>query len=66
MVENAFYVAQNRLIELHHILGRGKELTNDINNCIMLCNNCHHNIVHKNNKYWRPKLNEYIKKRPSI
>jgi len=51
------------LIELHHINGRGKELTNDINNCIILCNNCHHNVVHKNNKYWRPKLNEYIKKR---
>lgn len=57
----------NELIQLHHINGRSKTKTNDINNCVILCNNCHHNVVHANNKYWRPKLNEYIllhKKRP--
>lgn len=43
----------NELIQLHHIRGRGKHLTNDINNCIMLCFDCHHNKVHKNNKYYR-------------
>lgn len=42
-----------RQLQLHHINGRGKELTNDINNCIMLCFDCHHNKVHKNNKYYR-------------
>lgn len=48
-------------IQLHHIDGRGKDLTNDINNCIMLCQNCHLNIVHKNNKKYRPILREMIK-----
>ncbi len=55
-----------RQLQLHHINGRSKVLTNDVNNCVILCMDCHHNVVHKNNKYWRPKLNEYIKKRPSI
>ena len=27
----------NKDLHLHHINGRGKSLTNDINNCIMLC-----------------------------
>lgn len=47
-------------LELHHINGRGKDLTNNIDNCIMLCNNCHHEVVHKNNKKYRPILNEII------
>jgi 5-methylcytosine-specific restriction endonuclease McrA len=41
-----------RNLELHHIKGRGRYLTDDVNNCIMLCRHCHHNVVHKNmNKY---------------
>lgn len=43
-------------LQLHHINGRGKFLTDDPNNCIMLCMDCHHNKVHKNNKYYRPIL----------
>lgn len=43
-------------LELHHIKGRGKNLTNNIDNCIILCHNCHHNIVHKNQKKYRPIL----------
>ena len=37
-------------LQLHHIYGRGKDLTNDINNCIMLCRHCHLEVVHKNQK----------------
>lgn len=48
-------------LHLHHIDGRGKDLTNNINNCIFLCENCHLNIVHKNQKKYRPILKEMIK-----
>lgn len=48
-------------LQLHHIHGRGKELTNDIDNCVMLCMNCHLNVVHKNQKKYRPLLEELIK-----
>ena len=47
-------------LHLHHIDGRGKDKTDNPNNCIMLCNHCHLNVVHKNNKYWRTKLKEMI------
>lgn len=50
-------------LHLHHIDGRGKYLTNDINNCIMLCQNCHLNVVHKNLKKYRPILKEIINER---
>lgn len=43
-------------LELHHILGRGKNLTNNANLCVMLCYNCHHNVVHANLKKYRPIL----------
>lgn len=49
-------------LHLHHINGRGKDLTNDPDNCIMLCNYCHLEVVHKNNKYWRPKLKGMVEK----
>lgn len=54
-------------LQLHHINSRGSGLTNNVNNCVMLChqdfsiNKCHRK-VHANNKYWRPKLNEMVKK----
>lgn len=51
----------NQNLHLHHIDGRGKEKTDDPNNCIMLCNYCHLEVVHKNNKYWRVKLKEKLK-----
>ena len=47
-------------LHLHHIEGRGKDKTDDPNNCIMLCQHCHLDVVHKNNKYWRVKLKEMI------
>ena len=47
-------------LHLHHIDGRGKNKTDNPNNCIILCNHCHLEVVHKNNKYWRPKLKEMI------
>ena len=43
-------------LELHHIFGRGKDLTDNPDNCIMLCRHCHHEVVHKNNKKYRPIL----------
>lgn len=49
-------------LQLHHIYGRGKDLTNDINNCIMLCMHCHLEVVHKNQKKYRPILKKIIKK----
>ena len=47
-------------LHLHHIDGRGKDLTNDINNCIMLCRHCHLEVVHKNQKKYRPLLKKII------
>ena len=41
--------------------GRGKNKTNNVDNCIMLCDNCHDNVVHKNQKKYRPILNEMIR-----
>ena len=49
-------------LHLHHIDGRGKDLTNNVDNCIMLCENCHLNVVHKNQKKYRPILKEMINK----
>lgn len=49
-------------LQLHHICGRGKKLTNDINNCIMLCQHCHLEVVHKNQKKYRPILTKIIGK----
>lgn len=49
-------------LHLHHIDGRGKDLTNNIDNCIILCENCHLNVVHKNQKKYRPILKEMINK----
>ena len=50
----------NQNLHLHHIDGRGKDKTDDPNNCIMLCCYCHLKVVHKNNKYWRKKLKEMV------
>lgn len=50
-------------LQLHHINGRGKNKTDNPDNCIMLCANCHLNVVHKNNKKWRPILNEIIERK---
>lgn len=52
-------------LELHHIKGRGKDLTDNPQNCVMLCQNCHHNVVHQNQKKYKPlliKLREKIGK----
>lgn len=48
-------------LQLHHIDGRGKNLTNNIDNCIMLCMNCHLYVVHKNLKKYRPILRKMLK-----
>ena len=50
-------------LQLHHINGRGKGKTNNIDNCIMLCCYCHLEIVHKSNKKWRIILNEMIEQK---
>ena len=46
-------------IQLHHILYRSqrKDLINNVDNCIMLCDNCHR-LVHSNKKKWQPILIE--------
>lgn len=44
-----------RELELHHIKGRGKELTDNPKYCVMLCQKCHQK-VHSNKKYWQPRL----------
>lgn len=49
-------------LELHHVLGRGKDLTNNYKLCVMLCHNCHHNIVHANLKKYRPILKMICKR----
>lgn len=44
-------------LHLHHIKYRSesKNLINEPNNCIMLCDKCH-KIVHSNKKKWQPIL----------
>ena len=51
-----------RNLELHHINGRGKNLTDNSDNCVMLCQNCHHNVVHANQKKYRPILQKIARK----
>jgi 5-methylcytosine-specific restriction endonuclease McrA len=48
-------------LQLHHIYSRGKDLTNKVTNCVMLCMNCHLYKVHRNQHYYRPILNEITK-----
>lgn len=50
-----------RGLELHHILSRGRYLTDCLANCVFLCHNCHHNVVHQNLKVYRPILKEISK-----
>lgn len=52
---------ETRGLELHHILGRGRFLTDYLPNCVFLCHNCHHNVVHANLKKYRPILKEISK-----
>lgn len=47
-------------LHLHHIDGRGKGKTDNPENCIILCRECHLNKVHKNNKYWRKALKNMV------
>ena len=49
-------------LQLHHINGRGKGLTNNPLNCVMLCEDCHLEVVHGNQKKYRPILNSLRKK----
>ena len=46
-------------LQLHHIDGRSRLKTNDVNNCVMLCYICHQR-VHENQKRFRPLLRRYI------
>ena len=50
-------------LQIHHINGRGKGKTNNPNNCILLCQHCHIDVVHANNKKWRPILNEMVERK---
>lgn len=50
-----------RNLELHHINGRGKNLTDNPDNCVMLCLNCHHNVVHANQRKYRPILQKIVR-----
>lgn len=49
-----------RELQLHHIMGRGPNHTNNPNECVMLCRSCHE-LVHSNNKYWRKQLLKIVK-----
>lgn len=72
-VYNAVYVRDDgrcrlcgsyKNLHLHHIIYRSenKMLINDINNCIMLCINCH-NLVHSNKIKYQPMLIDIINRR---
>lgn len=50
-----------RGLQLHHICGRGRFLTDQLANCVFLCHNCHNNIVHADLKKYRPILKEISK-----
>jgi len=47
-------------LDLHHINGRGKGRTNNVDNCCMLCEHHHNEVVHKENKKYRSILKEMI------
>lgn len=49
-------------LELHHVLGRGKNLTDNYRYCVMLCERCHKGKVHTNLHQYRPILLEICKK----
>lgn len=49
-------------LQLHHCLGRGKELTDNYKYCVMLCMECHLYKVHQNLKKYRPILLEICKR----
>lgn len=53
----------HQTLELHHIFGRGENKTNNPCNCIMLCRNCHINIVHGNMKKYKPILSKINKEK---
>ena len=42
-------------LDCHHICGRGRYLTDEPTNCVMLCRKCH-DKVHGNLKKYRPIL----------
>lgn len=46
-------------LQLHHINGRGVGKTDDPDNCVIVCRNCHERI-HEKNEIYRPYLNRYI------
>ena len=48
-------------LQLHHIDGRSRLKTDDVENCVMLCNVCHIR-VHQNQKKYKPMLKEYIER----
>lgn len=47
-----------KFLHLHHISGRGRYLTDEPTNCVMLCDICHEKKVHGNLKKYRPILKE--------
>lgn len=54
-------------LHLHHIIYRSenKNLINEINNCIMLCINCHQ-LVHSNKNKYQPMLLEMMSDKDEI
>jgi 5-methylcytosine-specific restriction endonuclease McrA len=43
-------------LQLHHVLSRGRNLTDDYKHCVMLCMECHLYKVHENQRKYRPIL----------
>jgi 5-methylcytosine-specific restriction endonuclease McrA len=51
----------SQYLHLHHISGRGRYLTDEPTNCVMLCSTCHEVKVHGNLKKYRPILLDSVK-----
>lgn len=49
-------------LQLHHIHGRSRIKTNEMDNCVMLCYVCHRH-VHSNMKANIPLLDEYVRRK---
>ena len=47
-------------VELHHINYGASGRVHTLENLVCLCPNCHHNIVHRNKKKYKPILEDYI------
>ena len=55
-------VCSEKCFEIHHIIEQGEGGTNDIDNLIVLCPNCHQHRCHRSAEFTRDQLQLYKKR----